>query len=115
MQSVQPPDYSQPANFGAPRIDKLHRTTKPTSENSPEAGLGASRPPITLVRPGAASRVNSEPHQGSAGKIMRKLGLSSRSWLAPWVAEQQGSPSSDSVCRAIPAPTYLTKANYVLL
>ena len=30
------------------------------------------------------------------GKIMRKLGLSSRSQLAVWVAEQQGRPSLDS-------------------
>jgi predicted ATPase/DNA-binding SARP family transcriptional activator/DNA-binding CsgD family transcriptional regulator len=29
------------------------------------------------------------------GKIMRKLGLSSRSQLAAWTAEQQGSPSPD--------------------
>jgi serine/threonine-protein kinase PknK len=30
------------------------------------------------------------------GKTMRKLGLSSRSQLAAWVAEQQGQPTSDS-------------------
>jgi DNA-binding NarL/FixJ family response regulator len=29
-------------------------------------------------------------------KIMRKLGLSSRSQLAAWVADQQGPPSPDS-------------------